>query len=113
MAKQNKNIRRSTGWINVICKVCNMNTVRVPDTTISVVCPWCIQERVGMPERPGYVPTGRPRGWHFKKYFEFDGKVYSKGKEVTDGKKIETLKSLYSNEKPTKRGKKNASSSKK
>jgi hypothetical protein len=39
-------------------------------------------------------PGARPRGWHFKKYFEFEGKVYSHGKEVTEAKEIKKLKKL-------------------
>jgi hypothetical protein len=37
-------------------------------------------------------PDAKPRGWHFKKYFEFQGKVYSLGKEVTNAKDIKRLK---------------------
>jgi len=93
MSKQTKLVKE--GWINVICKVCNMRTVRVPESTLRVTCPYCVQERVGMPETPGYVSTGRPRGWHFKKYFEFEDKVYSRGKEVKDPEKIKKLKKQF------------------
>jgi hypothetical protein len=53
--------------------------------------------KVGMPEPPAYLQpgSGKPRGWHFKKYFEHDGKVYSRGKEITDTKEIKKLKKQF------------------
>ena len=39
-----------------------------------------------------YVPSGFPRGWHFKKkYVHTDGKVYSRGQLITDPAKIAAL----------------------
>jgi len=51
-----------------------------------------MQENAAPPEQVGYVSTGRPRGWHFRRYFEHEGKVYSRGKEITDSKLIKKLK---------------------
>lgn len=63
----------------------------------AVTCSWCVQLMLAPPV--GYKKsaeeksaTPKPRGWHFKPYFEHDGKVYSRGKEVTDAKEIQKLK---------------------
>ena len=55
----------------------------VGDETVSVTCWSCVMRVVGLPEQPkGYVPTGRPMGWHFMKEFvDKDGNVFHKGKE--------------------------------
>ena len=55
----------------------------VGDETVSVTCWSCVMRVVGPPEEPkGYVPTGRPMGWHFMKEFvDKDGNVFHKGKE--------------------------------
>jgi hypothetical protein len=55
----------------------------VGDETVSVTCGSCVMRVVGLPEQPkGYVPTGRPMGWHFMKEFvDKDGNVFHKGKE--------------------------------
>ena len=37
---------------------------------------------IPLPELKGYVPTGRPPGWHFMaEYVDKDGNVFYKGKE--------------------------------
>ena len=56
----------------------------VGDETVSVTCWSCVMRVVGPPEEPkGYVPTGRPMGWHFMKEFvDKDGNVFHKGKEI-------------------------------
>ena len=56
----------------------------VGDETVSVTCWSCVMRVVGLPEEPkGYVPTGRPMGWHFMKEFvDKDGNVFHKGKEI-------------------------------
>ena len=56
----------------------------VGDETVSVTCWSCVMRVVGPPEQPkGYVPTGRPMGWHFMKEFvDKDGNVFHKGKEI-------------------------------
>jgi hypothetical protein len=38
------------------------------------------------------VKSDKPRGWHFKVYFEQNGVVYSKGEIITDKKEIAKLK---------------------
>ena len=57
----------------------------VGDETVSVTCWSCVMRVVGPPEQPkGYVPTGRPMGWHWMKEFvDKDGNVFHKGKEMT------------------------------
>ena len=56
----------------------------VGDETVSVTCWSCVMRVVGPPEQPkGYVPTGRPMGWHWMKEFvDKDGNVFHKGKEI-------------------------------
>ena len=56
----------------------------VGDETVSVTCWSCVMRVVGPPEEPkGYVPTGRPMGWHFMKEFvDKDVNVFHKGKEI-------------------------------
>lgn len=75
-----------------ICRECHIGGVRTYESVISVICSRCMQENAAPPELPGYVPTGRPRGWHFRKFFEHEGKVYSRGKEVQDLDLIEALR---------------------
>ena len=55
----------------------------VGDETVSVTCWSCVMRVVGPPEQPkGYVPTGRPMGWHWMKEFvDKDGNVFHLGKE--------------------------------
>ena len=57
----------------------------VGDETVSVTCWSCVMRVVGPPEQPkGYVPTGRPMGWHWMKEFvDKDGNVFHKGKQMT------------------------------
>jgi hypothetical protein len=39
--------------------------------------------------------SDKPRGWHFKAFFEQDGIVYSRGEEITDVDEIARLKKLH------------------
>lgn len=58
-----------------------------------VICDWCVQGMVPAPVLPVAKPKSeKPRGWHFKKYFEHDGVVYSHGEVVTDPREIAVLK---------------------
>lgn len=83
-----------------------------------VICDYCVQTLVPAPELPINKPkSDKPRGWHFKKYFEHEGVVYSMGEVVTDKQLITALKKehVQSNKiKPnaSKRGRKNARTSK-
>lgn len=87
-----------------------------------VICDYCVQTMVPAPALPITKPkSDKPRGWHFKKYFEHDGVVYSMGEEVTDKSLIAQLKKeqksakkVVSKTKPkaAKRGRKNARTTK-
>ena len=86
--------RKISGRQYLICSECGEEEVEVPSDIGRVTCAYCVQKMVAPP--PGYRkdPTGtpKPRGWHFKEYFEQDGVVYSRGEEVTDPERIAELK---------------------
>lgn len=90
--RKNQKVQRKEELTWHICRVCHTGGVRTYKSVISVICSKCMQENAAPPEQVGYVPTGRPRGWHFRRYFEHEGKVYSRGKEITDSKLIKKLK---------------------
>ena len=71
------------GKLYMACKNNCGNYEVVGEETIATTCWSCVMQVVGMPEEPkGYVPTGRPMGWHFMKEFvDKDGNVFHKGKE--------------------------------
>ena len=71
------------GKLYMACKNNCCNYEVVGEETIATTCWSCVMQVVGMPEEPkGYVPTGRPMGWHFMKDFiDKDGNVFHKGKE--------------------------------
>ena len=71
------------GKLYMACKNNCGNYEVVGDETIATTCWSCVMQVVGMPEVPkGYVPTGRPAGWHFMNEFvDKDGNVFHKGKE--------------------------------
>ena len=83
-------IRSKMGWQYLPCRECGIDG-RVAGDAVGFLCSHCLQAKVPPPEEPT-KPSGRPRGWHFKKYFEFEGRVYSKGEEITDKKQIAKLK---------------------
>ena len=65
------------------CQKCGRIVENVGELTTKVTCSYCVLRVVGFPEEPkGYVPTGRPMGWHWMKEFvDKDGNVFHKGKE--------------------------------
>ena len=71
------------GKLYMACKNNCGNYEVVGDETIATTCWSCVMQVVGMPEeKKGYVPTGRPAGWHFMKEFvDTDGNVFHKGVE--------------------------------
>ena len=71
------------GKLYMACKNNCGNYEVVGDETIATTCWSCVMKAVGFPEQPkGYVPTGRPMGWHFMKEFvDKDGNVFHRGKE--------------------------------
>ena len=66
----------------VTCSNCGREVKGVGDTTVSAICSNCLVRMIPLPEPKGYVPTGRPAGWHWRKEFvDKDGTVYHLGKE--------------------------------
>ena len=66
------------------CQKCGRVVENVGELATGVICSYCVLKTVGFPEEPkGYVPTGRPKGWHFMKEFvDKDGSVFHKGEEI-------------------------------
>lgn len=110
--------KKITGETFLLCRECNMEEIAVSVDTKSVICPRCVQRMVPAPVLSVAKPkSDKPRGWHFKKYFEHEGVVYSMGEIVTDRSEIAELKKQYgksirAKKAPTqKRGKSNARAS--
>lgn len=116
-------VTKITGRQYLTCSQCGNEEVEVPADVSKVTCAYCVQKMVAPPEEVR-EKSDKPRGWHFKVYFEHNGVVYSKGQEVTDPEEIARLKkglkkskqfakATPTKTKPTvKRGRKNARSSK-
>lgn len=86
-------VKQLTGTKILTCKECNIEDVQVSAGISAVTCAYCVQKMIGPP--PNYKKaekSDKPRGWHFKAYFEHEGVVYSKGKVVSDKKEITKLK---------------------
>ena len=65
------------------CTKCGREVKGVGEDTIAAICSYCTVRMIPLPESKGYVPTGRPAGWHFMKEFvDKDGNVFHRGKEV-------------------------------
>jgi len=65
----------------MICKVCGRYE-QVGDEATAVKCSNCVTRSIPLDKPTGYVPTGRPAGWHWRKEFvDTDGTVYHLGKE--------------------------------
>lgn len=107
----------------LMCKLCDSMEVEVAFDTVAVTCSRCVQ--LMLPPPDNYIKkekSDKPRGWHFKSYFEHEGIVYSKGIEVTDADEIERLKKevglsetpkkIVKKKTAKKRGRKNARNSK-
>ena len=66
----------------VACTRCGKEIKGVGDTTVSAICSNCLVRMIPLPEPKGYVPTGRPTGWHWMSEFvDKDGNVFHRGKE--------------------------------
>lgn len=87
-------VKKLTGVISVVCSECNLVEVDVPADIGRVTCARCVQKMISPPPNIKKEKSDKPRGWHFKMYFEHDGLVYSKGELVTDTKQIAKLKNL-------------------
>lgn len=86
-------LKKATGTHFLICKVCHEEELEVNTDVIAVTCGMCVQ--LMLPPPDNYIKkekSDKPRGWHFKSYFEHEGVVYSKGIEVTDTDEIARLK---------------------
>ena len=54
----------------------------VGESATGVKCSHCVVRMIPLEAPKGYVPTGRPAGWHWRKEFvDKDGTVYHLGKE--------------------------------
>lgn len=93
----------------VSCSKCGTEVWASGDVA-KVTCADCVQVLLGPPpEAKPVEKSDKPRGWHFKTYFEHNGVVYSRGEVVTDTKEIARLRKEY---KKTLKEKNNASSTK-
>ena len=91
---KNSQVVKITGRQILVCKECNIEEVEVPADIGNVTCADCVQKMLAPP--PGYAKeeSNKPKGWHFKMFFEHEGIVYSKGEVVTDADRITELKNL-------------------
>jgi len=109
-------VAKVSGRQYLVCKECNIEEVLVSNDIAAVTCGYCVQKMIAPPVyKEKIVKSDKPRGWHFKMYFEQDGVVYSKGEVVTDKKEISKLKKSVTDtpaksvkKATTKRGTKNA-----
>lgn len=76
----------------LLCRECLLTEMIVSGDVSAIVCPSCVQKKVAPPPDYKKEKSDKPKGWHFKSYFEQNGVVYSKGKVVTDPTKIESLR---------------------
>lgn len=115
----NSMVRRLTTSKILVCKECDEEEVQVSSDVKAVTCAYCVQKLVAPPDN--YIKkekSDKPRGWHFKPFFEHNGEVFSKGELVTDAKQIAELKKRYGKSTPKvkkpaakRRGKSNARAS--
>lgn len=85
--------KKAVGTHFLLCKVCGQAELEVNTDVAAVTCGMCVQ--LMLPPPDNYIKkekSDKPRGWHFKSYFEHEGIIYSKGIEVTDADEIARLK---------------------
>jgi rubrerythrin len=100
--KEKARLSSNGGSKYLLCKKCGITEVRTNNDTFAVTCGICVAMMMGMPELPKqFQKSGKPKGWHFKNYFEHEGKIYSRGVEITDPQKISELKLQYQSTEPT------------
>lgn len=87
-------IRKVGGRQYLVCSECGEEEVEVPSDISKVTCAYCVQKMIAPPPNYKKEKSDKPRGWHFKEYFEHDGVVYSKGREIIDPDEIAELKKL-------------------
>lgn len=85
-------IRKVGGRQYLMCSECGDEEVEVPNDIGRVTCAYCVQKMIAPPSNYKKEKSDKPRGWHFKEYFEHEGIVYSKGREITDPDEIAGLK---------------------
>jgi ribosomal protein S27E len=86
-------VAKVSGRQYLVCKECNIEEVLVSNDIAAVTCGYCVQKMIAPPAyKEKVAKSDKPRGWHFKAYFEHEGVVYSKGEVVTDKKEISRLK---------------------
>jgi hypothetical protein len=86
-------LKKAIGTHVLVCKVCHEEELEVNTDVAAVTCGMCVQLMIPAPDN--YIKkekSDKPRGWHFKSYFEYNGVVYSKGVEVSDAAEIKRLK---------------------
>lgn len=116
---KNSQVVKITGRQMLVCKECGKEKVEVSADVCVVTCAYCVQKMVAPPVGHVKEKSDKPKGWQFKKYFEHNGIVYSKGKIVSDPEKIAELKEtggtvikVSSKKKSRKRGVKRARTTK-
>ena len=96
VTKQSKKVvKKITGSHEIACTDCQTPFIVSADVR-ALVCADCVQKMIApppMPKKKGEADK-KPRGWHFKLYFEHNGIVYSKGVIVTGSAEITKLKKL-------------------
>lgn len=88
----NAEVRKVTGRQYLVCSECNEEEVLVPADIGRVTCAVCVQKMLVPPTGYKKEKSDKPRGWHFREYFEHNGVTYSKGQEITDPDEIKALK---------------------
>lgn len=86
--------QRISGTHFLVCKECGGHEIEVPGDVSAVTCAYCVQRMISPPPVPK-EKSDKPRGWHFKPFFEHEGQVFSKGELVTDDDEIATLRKQY------------------
>jgi glutaredoxin 2 len=117
-SKKKVNTIITSGTKVLLCSSCLVSKIKTDINTVSLVCGRCVAIQANTAENEVESIPNKPRGWHFKKVFEFNGSVYSYGKEISDKTIIAQLKNdsdevlppTVVDRKPAKkRGRKNAS----
>lgn len=88
-------VSRVQGRHTLLCRECNQEEIEVSGEIVSVVCAYCVQKWIAPPVNYKKEKSDKPRGWHFKAFFEHEGVVYSKGEIVTDEDEIKSLRKLH------------------
>jgi hypothetical protein len=74
------------------CKECSRE-IEVRGDIKAVICDWCVQNMLPREKvESRQEKSDKPRGWHFKKFFEHNGVCYSHGEEITDKNEIARLR---------------------